>query len=433
MTSATYEQMKYSGTDWLGRVPASWTLQKLNRVATRFSNGTTATQLDSDSDFPVTRIQTISSGKINLSKIGYISRADAIEKYLLRKNDVLFSHINSLSMVGNVAKVDIDGLYHGMNLLRITPTKINPDFLMYVLQSSNYQQYFSSIAKPAINQASITASDVKATLIALPSDDEQKRIASYLDDETARIDLLIAKQEKLLELLEEKRRATITQAVIRGLDPNVELKKTGIAWLGKIPAHWEIKKLKYLFSINDETLSANTDPNYEFEYVDISSVDKYQGIINREAMTFESSPSRARRIVRKGDIIVGAVRTYLEAIAQIMTSDENTIVSTGFAVLRPKEISDSDYYTFAIRSGAFMANVAANSDGISYPAINADKLVALSLPLPPEEERDKIADLLHEYMEKMDRFKHKLTYQINLLKERRSSLIFNTVTGKVRV
>lgn len=428
-----YADMKDSGFAWLGLIPADWSRIKLCHIATKFSNGTTATQLDSQTDYPVTRIQTISTGEINLDKVGYISKDNAIEKYLLQPNDILFSNINSLSMVGNVALVDTGGLYHGMNLLRISPSKVNPSFLLYLLRSSSYQQYFSSTAKPAINQASIPASTIKATPVAVPDMDTQQKIADFLDTETAQIDNLIAKQERLLELLEEKRRATITHAVTRGLNPGVELKETNIPWPAQIPAHWNVKRIKDLFSANDEALGQKTDPNYGFDYVDISSVDKYRGIIKKEKMTFEKSPSRARRIVREGDIIIGAVRTYLEAIAQISEDATSLIVSTGFVVLRPKDVGDSDFYFYALRSGSFMANVVANSDGVSYPAINADKLMSLQIAVPPKEEMRTIIEHCKLEMSRMDELKQKIQTQITLLRERRTSLISHVVTGKVMI
>ncbi len=192
-------------------------------------------------------------------------------------------------------------------------------------------------------------------------------------------------------------------------------------------------RLKDLFTANDEALSQKTDPNFEFDYVDISSVDKYLGIIKRETLTFEKAPSRARRIVRTGDIIIAAVRTYLEAIAQIENNDSRLIVSTGFVVLRPKNKADSAFFRYALRSSAFMASVVANSEGVSYPAINADKLMALYIPVPPHEERLAIARRCETEMNKMDKLKVKIIDQIDLLKERRISLISTVVTGKVSI
>lgn len=114
-------------------------------------------------------------------------------------------------------------------------------------------------------------------------------------------------------------------------------KDSGNPWIGDIPDNWDIKKLKYYTTFNDEVLGESVDPDYEFRYVDIGSVTLQNGIEQYQSFTFEDAPSRARRIVRSGDVIVSTVRTYLKAVASI-TDDKDVIVSTGFAVIRPKEI-----------------------------------------------------------------------------------------------
>ena len=126
----------------------------------------------------------------------------------------------------------------------------------------------------------------------------------------------------------------------RRLKPYPAYKPSGVEWLGEIPAHWEMKRLKYLATVNDEALSETTDPGTEITYVDIGNVDSVRGITGTEDLVFEDAPSRARRIVRRGDIIVSTVRTYLKAIARIESTDANLVVSTGFAVIRPRDLDD---------------------------------------------------------------------------------------------
>ena len=117
-----------------------------------------------------------------------------------------------------------------------------------------------------------------------------------------------------------------------------EYRDSGVEWIGEVPAGWEVKSLKFTATINDDTLLENTDPDFEFDYVDIGSVDYVEGISSKETMIFENAPSRARRIVKSGDTIVSTVRTYLRAIASIGEFDKPLIVSTGFAVVRPKTV-----------------------------------------------------------------------------------------------
>ena len=121
-------------------------------------------------------------------------------------------------------------------------------------------------------------------------------------------------------------------------------KDSGVSWIGEIPVDWSIKKLKYYTTTNDEVLTENTAPNYEFRYVDIGSVTLQNGIEHYQGFSFEDAPSRARRIVRTGDVIVSTVRTYLKAVASIQ-DDKDVIASTGFAVIRPKEV-DSRFLAY---------------------------------------------------------------------------------------
>ncbi len=168
-------------------------------------------------------------------------------------------------------------------------------------------------------------------------------------------------------------------------------------WLGEVPEGWEVKRLKYSTTINDETLPETTDPDFEFEYVDIGGVSAVDGITAREPMVFESAPSRARRKVRHGDTIVSTVRTYLRAIAPIRNPPENLIVSTGFAVVRPRKVEDA-YLAYALCEGSFVESVVARSTGVSYPACNASEV-----GWSPPHEQLAIADFLDRETGKLDR------------------------------
>lgn len=204
-------------------------------------------------------------------------------------------------------------------------------------------------------------------------------------------------------------------------------KESGVSWLGTVPEHWEVKRLKYLASINDEALPETTDPEYEFSYVDIGSVSAVEGIFKQEAMSFETAPSRARRIVKAGDSIVSTVRTYLRAIASIPEINKKLIVSTGFAVIRPRSIN-SKYFAYALKEKAFVESIVSRSVGVSYPAVNANEIGDISIHLPPLSEQTAIADFLDRETERIDTLIEKKRRLIGLLKEKRSALISRTVT-----
>lgn len=205
-----------------------------------------------------------------------------------------------------------------------------------------------------------------------------------------------------------------------------EYKPTGIEWLGDIPDHWQVKRLKYCATMNDEALPETTDPSFEFTYVDIGSVDAMRGIVALEGMEFENAPSRARRIVRDGDTIVSTVRTYLRAIAPIRTPKENLVVSTGFAVVRPRSV-DPNFLSYALRDSRFVETVVAYSVGVSYPAVNASDVSTIPIPLPSIPEQRAIAEFLDAETAILDKLAAKKLKLIEKLKEKRTALISRTV------
>lgn len=210
-----------------------------------------------------------------------------------------------------------------------------------------------------------------------------------------------------------------------------EYRDPGVQWLGKVPAHWGDRRLKYVASCNDDVLNEDSDPDRLIRYVDIGNVSEGR-IQGAEEFSFHNAPFRARRLVKDGDIIVSTVRTYLRAIAVIHNPPEEMVVSTGFAVIRPRNI-DGNFLAQALKSNAFVDWVVAESKGISYPAINASELMGLSIALPPSEEQTTIAAFLDEKTTQIDQLIEKKTRFIELLKEKRTALITGVVTGKFDV
>jgi type I restriction enzyme S subunit len=207
-----------------------------------------------------------------------------------------------------------------------------------------------------------------------------------------------------------------------------EYKDSDVEWLGEIPPHWESRQLKYLCSYNDEVLSETTGDDYEIEYVDIGSVSAIEGISSTETMLFGNAPSRARRIVRDGDILISTVRTYLEAIASVEAPPNNLIASTGFAVIRPNVFLNKGYAAYCLRASGFIKEVVARSVGVSYPAINASDLVNIKTPEPSLPEQEKIAAFLDHETAKIDALIEKQQRLIELLKEKRQAVISHAVT-----
>lgn len=205
-------------------------------------------------------------------------------------------------------------------------------------------------------------------------------------------------------------------------------KTTKSPWLASIPEHWEEKRLKDVATYNDESLDEKTDPDFEIEYVDISSVSLTHGIEKTELLAFEKAPSRARRKVRHGDVIVSTVRTYLKAIAPIKNPPHNMVVSTGFAVIRPRPSLDARFAGYMLQSNGFVGDVVANSVGVSYPAINASDLARLPFAEPPLPEQRIISDFLDHKTAQIDALIAKKQALLEKLAEQRTALISQAVT-----
>lgn len=204
-------------------------------------------------------------------------------------------------------------------------------------------------------------------------------------------------------------------------------KDSGVEWLGEIPEHWKLNKLKNLLTLNDETLSENTPDDYIIQYVEISDVKQELGIHNSTLMPFAMAPSRARRKVKTGDIIVSTVRTYLKAIARINDCSDNLIVSTGFAVLRPKLI-ESDFLGYIMISNGMINEIICNSVGVSYPAINASQLVNIQIPVPSIPEQTRAANYLDNKTTIINQLITEKESLITKLQEKRKALINEVVT-----
>ena len=189
------------------------------------------------------------------------------------------------------------------------------------------------------------------------------------------------------------------------------------------------RRLKYAATINDEALGEETDANYELQYVDIGNVDSSGTIHEIATHRFADAPSRARRRVRDGDVIISCVRTYLQAISPIQDPPDNLIVSTGFAVVRPRRgVLDAAFAKYALRESAFLAEVEMRSVGVSYPAINASDLGDIPVYLPPPKGQRAIADYLDRETARLDALVAAKERVLGLLAEKRRALIMRVVT-----
>lgn len=309
-----------------------------------------------------------------------------------------------------------------------------PSFLNYLF----FGLYNRGVNQAAIKQTTgiqnLDCTAYLSTKVAFPKNKEQSLISNYLDKQCAAIDKVLEAKREQLTVLEELRKSIIHKAVTKGLDDSVEMKDSGIEWIGKIPAKWKVARLKDYSDINKQSLGEETEPDFSFYYIDIGNVDYEKGYEKKELIEFSSAPSRARRKVEQGDTIVSTVRTYLKAIAYVHESGEDIVVSTGFAVVSPRRPLVMDkFLNHYLRSHFVIEKISSLSTGVGYPAIDSTRLSCIPIIIPSKEEQVAISEYLDAQCKRIMNLRERITQQIETLGKYRQSLIHECVTGKRRI
>jgi type I restriction enzyme S subunit len=312
---------------------------------------------------------------------------------------------------------------------------LQPGFLKYALQEEHFIQQVISrstgISYPAIN-----ASDIARISLCMPGSSEQLAIANFLDRETAKIDALIAEQQRLIELLQEKRQVVISHAVTKGLNPDAPLKDSGVEWLGEVPEHWEVKPLRHV--TNQVSVGVVVEPS---KYYDdngkvpaLRSLNVRAGKIVMDEcvhITAASNEILRKSKLRSGDLVV--VRTGQPGTCAVIPDELDGCNCIDLIFIRKPPHGDSTYLMLSLCSDASRNQYAAGSEGAIQQHFNVKTASDLVIPWPPKEEQRAIAAWLQRKAADIDYLTTEVSTSIELLKERRSALISAAVTGQIDV
>ena len=353
------------------------------------------------------------------------------KRRLVKRDDFI---ISMRSFEGGLERAWAEGGIRSSYIVLKPAAEISVGFYQHLFKSQPYIEALRATGNFIRDGQDLNYSNFSLVDLPYPPVEDQALIARYLDWHGAMTGRLIRAKRRLIALLNEQKQSIIHRAVTRGLDPAAKLKPSGVDWLGNVPAHWEVKPLKWWADINRETLGQNTPDDFAFDYIDIGSVGTGMLTASLERLTFKASPSRARRVVRLGDTIVSTVRTYLKAIWFVGEDRSDLIASTGFAVLTPKDNVSPRFFAFALQSAAFINLVISRSDGVAYPAINETRLGSLKVALPSSmAEQDAIIAHLDEATVTYDQAIAAAQSEITLIQEFRTRLIADVVTGQLDV
>jgi type I restriction enzyme S subunit len=399
-----YPSYKDSGVEWLGKIPEYWKTLALKRICRLGYGDSLAADERRDGDFEVYG----SNGPVGVhhrsNSLGpclVVGRKGSFGKINYSQNPV-FAIDTTFFIDSRYSSVDLRWLYFALTWLRL-----------------------DSISKDSAIPG-LDREDAYACFVPVCSVEEQREVASFLDRETAKIDALIEKKEQLIDLLQEKRTALITQAVTKGLDPTVPMKYSGVEWLGNIPEHWAIVSNKKLFE--------DSDIRSDYGDEELLTVSHLSGITRhseKNVTMIEAESYEDYKICRAGELAINTMWAWMGALGM---AKENGIVSPSYNVYALRtSFLDPRYYDYLCRTPLHIAELTRYSKGIwkSRLRLYPDGFFEISTPLPPINEQERIADQLDNAVRKIDGLLMTIRRALGCLKEYRTALISAAVTGKI--
>lgn len=433
-----YPVYKDSGVEWLGQVPEHWQVMAIKHVvAIPVTDGPHETPDFLDSGVPFVSAEAVSSGKINFDKIrGFISKADHerySQKYLPKRGDIFM--IKSGATTGVTAIVETDAEFNIWSPLAVIRCNegSNPYFVLNFMRSRSFQEAV------ALNwsygtQQNIGMGVIGSLSVTVPPVEEQQSISVHLDRETARIDALVEKKTRFVELLREKRQALITHAVTKGLDPNVKMKDSGVEWLGDVPEHWAVCKLSFRYSVelgkmlDEKKLTKTSLVSY------LRNQDVQWGAINiQDLPEMDIHPAELERYtVREGDLMVCEGGDVGRAA---IWRGESSVFGYQKALhrLRPRsqDTDTAEFFFFSLLTAKKRGVFEESDSKATIAHLPAERFRQYRFAFPPKLEQREIAQHVRVESERLDVLLTKTELSIELLKERRAALITAAVTGQI--
>ncbi len=400
-------------------VPEGWErlpLEKVAEVRTGVAKGKTG--LKDPVMVPYLRVANVQDGHINLDEVKKIEvDRHQLERYALKYGDVLMNEGGDFDKLGrgDVWLNQIRPCLHQNHVFAVRPKKEKIDsYYLAALAASGYgKAYFLSCAKRSTNLASINSTQLKEFPVLVPPLHEQRKIANILSS----WDKAITTTEKLLANSRQLKKALMQKLL------------TGKKRFPGFSTPFNRFHFSDILKVDVKNLGSKTPKDYEFYYISLSEVDKGRISDSLERYNFKSAPSRARRVVSKGDLLLSTVRPNLQGIAKITSKYEGCIASTGFSVLTPNENVCGDYIYHYLFSAHVTGQINSLVVGTNYPAISSSDVAGLSIYLPSLDEQYKIAALLNNCDENTNKIENKLRW----LKMEKKALMQKIITGRVRV
>ena len=406
-----YSEYKESGVEWIGEIPAHWEIGKIKHIVTFVSEKST----------PETNAIKISPENVE-SETGKV--LDFYSSYdsggvKFQAGDVLFNKLRVY--LSKVVFAEYSGYSLGEMIVIRPSVQDTSKYLFYLMLSCRFIEYCNSISE-GVKMPRTNVDDILNAQIPIPTTQEQTQIANFLDRKTGQIDELIRIKEQGIELLQEQRTTLINQAVTKGLDPNVEMKPSRVEWIGEIPVHWEIGKIKHIATF----VSEKSTPETGAIKISPENVESETGRV----LDFYSSYDSVGVKFQAGDVLFNKLRVYL---SKVVFAKYGGYSLGEMIVIRPSLQRMGQYLFYLMLSSHFIEYCNAISYGVKMPRTTVDDILDAQIPMTSDQEQAQIANFLDCKTKQIDELITTEQRKIELLKEYRQSLISEIVTGKIDV
>ena len=435
----TYPEYKDSGVEWIGEIPKGWEVERLKYFSEVVLSSVDRHIIEEELGVSICHYPDVYNNEV-INKTTVLPSGTCtefeFEKFHLRIGNILLTKDSeSPDDIGvpTFVEEELENTVCGYHLSQITPIRNNifPKFLYRYIQSDFVSSYFETEAN-GITRYGLGKPSIENLSVPLPPHSEQKQISDYLDRKTQQIDDLIEKTERKIELLKEQRSSLINHSVTKGLDPNVEMKDSGVEWIGEIPKGWNTKRIKHLSQVKrGSSPRPIDDPKYfddengEYSWVRISDVSASEKYLEKTTQKLSELGSSLSTKMTPGDIFLSIAGT----VGKPIITKIKCCIHDGFVWFEnlnyEKELLYQIFLTGVCFQGLGKMGTQLN--------LNTDTVGGISIPIPPPSEQKQISEHLDQETGKIDQTVDTETKRIDLLKEYRQSLISNVVTGKIDV
>ena len=418
-----YDSYKDSGIQWLGEIPSHWGVVRTKNISHLYTGNSLNEKAKEKYSSPCEDAYPYISSKdvsLETEDVNY----DNGLRVPKTNNRFEIAPANSflLCIEGGSAgrkRAFLDKEVCFVNKLCCFNSTIHSKFHYYTTQGFYFNSKFKSCMQGLIGGVSVSA--IKDFYVALPPYNEQEAIANYLDTATAKIDTAIAQQQKMIDLLNERKQIIINRAVTKGLNPNVKMKDSGVEWIGEVPEHWEVKPIKRCCEF--VRTKANRPHSYR---VALENIQSWTGQYIQTDSVFDGLGI----LFKKGDVLFGKLRPYL---AKVFLADQDGEALGDFWVFRPKTEILSNYLQIILLSYRVVNLIDSTTYGTKMPRADWGLNSHLMIPIPPIDSQNEIIKSIHTDCAQIDASINNFKKTIDLLRERKQIIINDVVTGKVKI